>query len=173
MTTPSNATVRGCTAWYWRDANDTIPTENQCNSAYSHILANGIGGALGYDRRERRTRDPLYVIYPKNGKGNCFKAPQDSSPPLAMNQHANGKSLSTCPTSSSRRRATKITKSRQSSQENDTFEKTCKLEKTVWRYSCSAVCLATVASALLTGITKALDHSVLLAGLHALRAAKV
>lgn len=104
---------------------------------------------MGYDRRERRTRDPLYVIYPENGNGNCFKAPWYTSPPLAIDEFANGKTLSTSPTSSSRRRAEKIVEGRQSSQENGSYEdgeKACKLEKTVWGYSCSAVCLATVAS---------------------------
>ena len=144
-----NVTVRGCTAWYWYDTNNTVPTLNQCNQAYDQILASSIGGAMGYRTDGRRTNHPLYVIFPENGNGNCFKASGDMSPPLATNEFANGQTLSTCQQSTARRRTISEAQDFPSSDAKITFEdsqKECRIEKRIWGYSCSAVCLTSVAT---------------------------
>ena len=133
----ANVTIGGCTAFYWYDEANTVPTVRQCNDSYNHILANSTGGALGYGTKGRRTNHPIYAIFPEKGNGNCFKAPGDTSPPLATNKFANGQTLSTCPASTSRRRAKPTTEESQTE---------CTLEKRVWGYSCSAICLSSVVS---------------------------
>ena len=147
LRTSTSASVRGCTAWYWYDVNNTVPIRDQCTKAFSSILASGIGGALGYDALERRTKDPIYAVFPANGNGNCFKKPEDTSPPLPINEFPNGKILSTCPTSSSKRQDTQLLEDRQSSSANGSVKEAqsdCRIEKRIWGYSCSAICLTSV-----------------------------
>ena len=147
LRTSTSASVRGCTAWYWYDVNNTVPIGDQCMKAFSSILASGIGGAVGYDALERRTKDPIYAIFPANGNGNCFKKLEDNSPPLPTNEFPDGKTLSTCPTSSSKRQDTQLLEDRQSSSANGSVEEAqsdCRIEKRIWGYSCSAICLTSV-----------------------------
>lgn len=149
LTVSSTATVGGCTAWYWYDVRNTVPTRKSCNGAYAHILASGIGGALGYSANGSRTNEPLYAIFPSSGNGNCFKAPGDRSAPLAAGTFANGHTLSTCPSSTSRRRAAQVFDSQEHTSGHDASkdsQRHCIIEETIWGYSCSATCLATVAT---------------------------
>lgn len=155
--TPFTQTVGDCTAFYWFDAGNTIPTSAQCSAAFAEILesstpgANGcggaVGGALGYNGAGSRTTDPLYAIYPSDGNANCFKAPGDTSPVVAENTFPNGATFpATCPASTSRmarRRALMELEGRQDSQlDNDDIS--CIVEDLAWQAGCNAVCLATV-----------------------------
>ena len=142
-----NTTVGGCTAFYWYDADNTIPTAAQCTAAYTQLLATSIGGALGYNAAEKRTNDPLYAIFPKDGNANCFKAAGDTSPVLAADALPNGKRLATCPVSSSRRRrAPKVLEGRDQAETEDDGVMECIFEDGVWGFACTGVCLAAVAA---------------------------
>ncbi|KAL9049743.1 MAG: hypothetical protein Q9206_005373 [Seirophora lacunosa] len=111
LSTSLNATSGTCTAFYWYDIGNTIPTKDSCYSAYTYINDAGkpgsVGGALGYDKDGNRTMDPLFALYPPDGNANCFKAPGDDSPPTAVDELANGAKLpmDVCPTATSRRRS--------------------------------------------------------------------
>ena len=141
-----NTTVGDCTAFYWYDAGNTIPTTAKCKAAYTQILATSIGGALGYNATKERTNDPLYAIYPKDGNANCFKATGDTSPVLAPNALPNGETLATCPVSSSRRRrALEVLHGRTESPNDGLGE--CIIEDGVWGLSCTGLCLVEVTAA--------------------------
>ena len=140
----ANTTVGDCTALYWYDAGNTIPTAAECTAAYQQILATSIGGALGYNAAKNRTNDPLYAIYPKDGNANCFKVAGDTSPVLAMNTLPNGGTLATCPVSTSRRRALKMLERRNQAEDEDDGVIECIIEDGAWGLGCTAVCLATV-----------------------------
>ena len=140
-----NTTVGDCTAFYWFDAGNTIPTPAECTAAYTQILATSIGGALGYNAAKNRTNDPLYAIYPEDGNANCFKAAGDTSPVLAVNALPNGKTLATCPVSTSRRRrALGVLEGRDQTEDEDDGVIECVMEDGVWGIACTAVCMATV-----------------------------
>ena len=141
-----NTTVGDCTAFYWYDTGNTLPTAAQCTAAYSQILATSIGGALGYNAAKNRTNDPLYAIYPKDGNANCFKAEGDTSPVLAPDAFPGGGTLATCPVSSSRRRrALAALQGRdQGEDDDDDGAVRCMIEDGLWTASCTVVCLATV-----------------------------
>ncbi|KAF6224425.1 hypothetical protein HO133_011002 [Letharia lupina] len=145
-----NTTVGDCTAFYWYDAGNTIPTAAECTAAYTQILAVSIGGALGYNVEKSRTNDPLYAIYPKDGNANCFKAAGDTSPVLAVDALPNGGgTLTTCPVSTSRRRrAIEVLEGRdqfEPENQNDGVIE-CAIEDGVWNALCTGVCLAAVTS---------------------------
>ncbi|CAF9934918.1 MAG: hypothetical protein ALECFALPRED_006178 [Alectoria fallacina] len=140
-----NSTVGDCTAFYWYDSGNTIPTAAECTVAYTEILATSIGGALGYNAVQTRTSDPLYAIYPKNGNANCFKAAGDMSPVLATDALPNGRTLATCPVSSSRqRRAVDVLEGRDQAENEDDGVIECAIEDGVWGVACSGVCLVVV-----------------------------
>ena len=143
-----NTTVGDCTAFYWYDAGNTIPTPAECTAAYTQILATSIGGALGYNAAKHRTNDPLYAIFPKDGNANCFKAVGDTSPVLAPNALPNGGMLATCPSSTSRRRrALAVLEGRDQAADEDYDVIECGIEEGVGGVGCTAVCLATVTAA--------------------------
>ena len=145
LSVSDNTTVRDCTAFYWYDAGNTIPTAAECTAAYKKILATSIGGALGYNAAQNRTNDPLYAIYPKDGNANCFKAAGDTSPVLAVDALPGGGTLPTCPVSSSRRRrALEALESRDEAENGEDGLLECIVEDGLWGISCTAVCLATV-----------------------------
>ncbi|KAL8733227.1 MAG: hypothetical protein Q9166_002244 [cf. Caloplaca sp. 2 TL-2023] len=93
-------TVGECTAWYMYNIGNTIPTYDQCYSAFAYINDAGnpgadgcggsFGGALGWDKNGNRTMDPAFAIYPKSGNGNCFKELGDTSPPLPQDTLPDG-----------------------------------------------------------------------------------
>ncbi len=140
-----NTTVGDCTAFYWYDAGNTIPTPAKCTAAYTQILATSIGGALGYNAAKNRTNDPLYAIFPKDGNANCLKAVGDTSPVLAPNVLPNGGILATCPVSTSRRRrALEVLEGRGQAADEDESGFDCAIDDIVWNFGCNAVCLATV-----------------------------
>ena len=146
LTKNNASTVGDCTAVYWFDAGNTIPSEATCAAAYAQILAAGVGGALGYNANRNRTSDPLYVVYPKSkGTGNCFKLVDDDAPVVAADVLPNGKTLGDCPTTS--RRALAMLEDRQNAPvDPQAGVKECLVEDFVWGGACSAVCLATVVS---------------------------
>lgn len=144
-----NATVNDCTAFYWYDIGNTIPTKESCYSAFTYINDAGakaagpdgcggtVGGALGYDKDGNRTMDPLFALYPKDGNGNCFKAPGDTSPPKAKDELSNGDKLpmDSCPSATSRRRRDVL-------QRLDKRQiPACIIEDGVWMLGCTAVCV--------------------------------
>ena len=144
----NETTVGDCTAFYWYEAGNTIPTGAECTAAYRQILAASTGGALGYNAAKNRTNDPLYAIYPKDGNANCFKAPGDTSPVLAPDAIPGGGTLPTCPVSSSRRRRALATlEGRDQSEDDGDGVIKCGIEDGVWGVSCTFVCLATVTAA--------------------------
>ena len=152
FTMSANVTVGDCTAFYWYDANNTIPSTAQCNAAYERILIASIGGALGYDANQKRTTDPLYAVYPSDGNANCFKAQGDSSPVLAPDALPGGGTLPTCPVSSSRRRRRAVLDKLERRQEVGLVGESdgvvgCAIEDGAWAITCTAVCLATVTAA--------------------------
>ena len=115
----NDQTVGDCTAFYYYQAGNTVPTAAQCNAAYAQLTGppstagspndcpGYVGGALGWDSSNKRTNDPVYMVYPKAGNGHCMKAPGDTSPvaPLDVIPNSNGKTIPpTCPTSTSRRK---------------------------------------------------------------------
>lgn len=137
-----NTTVGDCTAFYWYDEGNTLSTAAECTTAFSQILTTSIGGVSGYNAAKNRTNDPLYAIYPKDGNANCFKAPGDTSPVLALDALPGGGMLPTCPISSSRRRRALATLEGRDGDDDGTVK--CMVEDGVWTVSCTAVCLATV-----------------------------
>lgn len=145
----SNVTTVGdCTAFYWYDTGNTISTGVDCTAAYKQIIAASTWGALGYNAAKNRTNDPLYAIYPKDGNANCFKAPGDTSPVLALDAIPGGRTLPTCPLSSSRRRHALETLEGRDLIEDESHDViTCYIEDGVWGVSCTMVCLATVTTA--------------------------
>lgn len=140
-----NTTVGDCTALYWYDTGNTIPTATECTAAYIQILAISIGGALGYNAAKVRTDDPLYAIFPKDGNANCFKAMGDTSPVLEVDALPNGGTLATCPVSTSRRRRTlDVLEGRDRAENDDDGATECIIEDWVWGFTCTGVCLAVV-----------------------------
>ena len=146
FTQSTNVTVGDCTALYWYDAGNNIPTAAECTATYEQILATSIGGALGYNNAKHRTNDPLYAVYPADGNANCFKAPGDTSPVLAPNEMPGGGMLSTCPVSTSRRRRALDALERRGDAENgdDDGIVRCMIEEGIWGVECNLVCMATV-----------------------------
>ncbi|KAL8639251.1 MAG: hypothetical protein Q9226_008889 [Calogaya cf. arnoldii] len=110
-------TVNHCTAHYMWEIGNDVPTKESCYAAYTYINDEGakgagpnncggtVGGALGFDAQGKRTKDPVYILSPTGGIGNCFKAPGDNTPPKPRDELSNGKKLSTdsCPATTSRR----------------------------------------------------------------------
>ena len=143
LSVSDNTTVGDCTAFYWYDKGNTLPTAAECTAAYSKILTTSIGGVSGYNVAKNRTNDPLYAIYPKDGNANCFKATGDTSPVLARDALPGGGQLPTCPISSSRRRRALAMLEGREDEDDDGVLK-CVIEDGVWTLSCTAVCLATV-----------------------------
>ena len=96
-------TVGDCTAYYWYDAGNTVPSAAQCKASFDHVTGQPsssgvpddcpgyVGGAIGYDASNKRTNDPLY---PGKGNGNCLKAQGDTSPVLALDALLNERTLS-------------------------------------------------------------------------------
>ena len=154
LSTTQSVTVGGCTAFYWYDTGNTLPSAKDCNAAFTTITGPAskagsagdcpgyVGGASGYGADGKRTNDPLYMISPSTGNGNCLKAPGDTSSVLAKDELPNGKSLSTCPTSSSRRKRAASTEA--SLEERDTK---CPLEELFVGSGCSGTCLVSVTAA--------------------------
>ena len=142
LSVSDNTTVGDCTAFYWYDKGNTLPTAAECTAAFSRTLTTSIGGVSGYNAAGNRTNDPLYAIYPKDGNANCFKATGDTSPVLAQDALPGGAMLPTCPISSSRRRRA-LAKLEGRDDDDDGVAK-CIIEDGVWTLSCTAVCLATV-----------------------------
>ena len=115
LSTTQSVTVGTCTAFYWIDTGNTLPSVSDCNAAFTTITGPAstpgssgdcpgyVGGVLGYDAGGKRTNDPLYMVSPNEGNGNCFKAPGDTSPVLGKDELPNGQTLGTCPVSSSKR----------------------------------------------------------------------
>ncbi|KAI4252802.1 MAG: hypothetical protein LQ352_004059, partial [Teloschistes flavicans] len=142
-------TVGECTAWYMYDIGNTLPTYDQCYSAFAYINdkgkfgANGcggtFGGALGWDKNDTRTKDPAFAIYPKSGNGNCFKKAGDTTPPLAQDALPDGTKLPIhqCPSATSRRLRHR--------RDDGTIE--CVVEDAVWQAGCNAVCIASITAA--------------------------
>ncbi|KAI4129205.1 MAG: hypothetical protein LQ338_002364 [Usnochroma carphineum] len=153
LSTTLNATVGDCTAFYWYDTGNTIPTKESCISAYNYIndaaktAPNGcggtIGGALGYDKNGNRTMDPLFAVYPRDGNANCFKAPDDNTPPKAMDELPNGDKLplNSCPDATSRRRRSAL---QSLEKKGNAAPPPCFIEDLVWGFGCTAVCMTWV-----------------------------
>ncbi|KAI4224257.1 MAG: hypothetical protein L6R36_004790 [Xanthoria steineri] len=138
-------TVGVCTATYKYDLGNTLPAFEQCYSAFAYINDAGkpgpdgcggtFGGALGWDNKGNRTRDPIYALYPSSGSGNCFKQPgQEKDAPLPRDMLPDGSKLpiEQCPSAVSRRDIGGTTG--------------CTIASSFYGFSCSAVCLAWVAS---------------------------
>ncbi|KAL8831992.1 MAG: hypothetical protein Q9170_005054 [Blastenia crenularia] len=152
--TMQNATVGDCTAFYWYDIGNNVPTKDSCLSAYNYIInaakpgpgacGGTIGGALGYDKLGNRTHDPLFAVYPRDGNANCFKAPGDTSPVKGKNELPNGGTLDldSCPDATSRRRRSVV----------QSLEKRslppCLIENLEWQLGCNVVCLSWVGGSL-------------------------
>ncbi|KAL8798613.1 MAG: hypothetical protein Q9182_006525 [Xanthomendoza sp. 2 TL-2023] len=157
-------TVGGCTAHYMREIGKTIPTYDQCYSAFAYINDAGkpgpngcggtFGGALGWDKDDHRTVDPIFAIYPTNGNGNCFKKFGDTSPPLAQDTLLNGAKipLGSCPSATSRRRrdAPQIFEKNNDIEARDDNLALCFVEDALWTAGCNIGCvdLAVVSSSL-------------------------
>ena len=147
LTTFHVETVGDCTAYYWYDAGNNIPSAAQCNAAFGQITGppskagssndcpGFVGGASGYGRSQRRTNDPVYIVTPAAANGNCLKSPGDNSSVLATNEVPNGQSLSTCPVSSSRRK-------RELARRHGSTK--CNLESDFVAGGCSATCVVSV-----------------------------
>jgi len=137
-------TVGQCTAVFWVDPNNSVPTQDICTAAFTQILNAGIGGSLGYNTAGQRTTDPLYVMYPKNsGTGNCFKKGRDTSAVVAANELPNGNSIhqfGNCGTST-QKRAPDALEPRSSSN-----GVSCSVDADKWGQTCSSICLAQVAA---------------------------
>ena len=123
LTQTQEQTVGDCVVFYWYDAGNTVPTAAQCKASYGLITGppssagapndcpGYVGGALGYDTSGSRTNDPVYMISPKNGNGNCMKAPGDKTSVLAPEALPNGQTIpQSCPaaTSKSKRALAKL-----------------------------------------------------------------
>ena len=108
-------TVGECTAWYLYQIGNTLPTFDQCYSAFAYINDAGkpgpegcggtFGGALGWDKNGDRTHDPAFAIYPKSGNGNCMRTETPESPPLAQHMLLDGTEIpiDQCPAAVGRR----------------------------------------------------------------------
>lgn len=150
LTSSLNVTVNDCTAFYWYNIGNTVPTKESCYAAYTYINDAGakgagpggcggtVGGALGYDASKKRTKDPLFALYPKDGNGNCFKAPGDTSPPTPKDEFTTGAKLSmdSCPDATARRRRSALQRL-----EGRETEGECIIEIAAWNAGCTAVCL--------------------------------
>ena len=155
LSTSQTVTVGDCTAFYWYDEGNNLPTAAQCNAAFNQITGPAsqtgaasdcpgyVGGALGYDASEKRTNDPVYLVSPNDGNGNCLKAPGDLSPVLAEHELPNGKTLPTCPVSSSRKKRGLMAASSQL-EERDSK---CSMEDMFVGWGCSSTCLISVTAA--------------------------
>ena len=147
LTTFHLETVGDCTAYYWYDAGNSLPNAAQCNAAFGQITGplskpgssndcpGFVGGASGYDTFQKRTNDPVYIVTPINGNGNCLKLPGDNSSVLDTNELPNGQSLSTCPVSSSRRK-------RELARRQGSLR--CNLESDFVAGGCSTTCVLSV-----------------------------
>ncbi|KAL8952258.1 MAG: hypothetical protein Q9222_001822 [Ikaeria aurantiellina] len=155
-----NVTVGGCTALMYYATGNTVPTKESCYSAFTYINDAGkpntpdgcggtVGGALGYDKDGKRTIDPLFALYPKDGNANCFKAPGDTTPPKAPDELPNGDKLpwGTCPNRarSRKRNALQRLEKRIEVPETDPAKTiTCGIEDIAWQAACNAVCISWV-----------------------------
>ena len=155
LQTAHSQTVGDCTAYYWFDSGNTVPTTAQCNAAYGQITGppstagsaqdcpGYVGGALGYDSSNKRTSDPVYMVYPKAGNGNCLKASGDTSAvlPLDAIPNSNGQTLpAICPAntaSSKRRRSSTAVQARDDSTQ-------CSMKGLGTDVGCSAACIDAV-----------------------------
>ena len=109
-----------------------------------------VGGVLGYDGNSKRTNEPLYMISPNAGNGNCFKAPGDTTPVLFDTELPNGQSLSTCPVSTSRRKRVPLML------ENNKREAKCVLADSFVGAGCTSTCLLSVTAAAWEYVTTSL-----------------
>lgn len=142
LTQSYQVTVGSCTAIFWVDPNNSVPSVNTCNAAFTQITNAGLGGALGY-AGAARTADPLYVVYPQSsGTGNCFKKTGDSSPVVAAEMLPNGNSLFQFGNCGAQKRALNDLESRQASQNEG---QNCQVDSS-WGQTCSASCLALIAA---------------------------
>lgn len=151
-----SVTVNDCTAYYMYEIGNTVPTKESCYAAYTRINDAGakgagpdgcggtVGGALGYDANGNRTNDPLFVLYPKDGNGNCFKAPGDDSPPKPREELSNGQKLplDSCPNATSRRRRSALQRL-----ESRTNPAECIIGEAAYLAGCSAICIEWVTTA--------------------------
>ncbi|KAL9595401.1 MAG: hypothetical protein Q9219_006476 [cf. Caloplaca sp. 3 TL-2023] len=153
LTTPNIIeTVGECTAWYLYEELNTVPTPEQCYSAFAYINDAGkpdpngcggtFGGALGWNKLGTRTKDPAFAIFPKSGNGNCFKKTGDNSPPLPQDTLPDGSKIpiDQCPVTTSRRR-------RQLGSSGDLSDRDlagCVVENWAFQFGCNAVCLTWV-----------------------------
>ncbi|KAI4269595.1 MAG: hypothetical protein LQ337_007178 [Flavoplaca oasis] len=110
-------TVGECTVTYIYQIGNTVPTAEQCYNTYAYINDAGkpgpdgcggtFGGALGWDDKGNRTKDPIYAIQPKSGNQNCFKPPdKPEEKPLAVDELPDGTRIpmnEQCPSALSRR----------------------------------------------------------------------
>ncbi|KAL8898970.1 MAG: hypothetical protein Q9192_001816 [Flavoplaca navasiana] len=110
-------TVGECTVTYIYQIGNTVPTAEQCYNTYAYINDAGkpgpdgcggtFGGALGWDDKGERTKDPIYAIQPKSGNPNCFKPPdKPEEKPLAVDELPDGTRIpmdEQCPSALSRR----------------------------------------------------------------------
>jgi len=161
LQTSNTVTLGDCTAFYWYDGGNTLPTAAQCNAAYEQITgppskAGGpedcpgyVGGALGYDTTNKRTNDPVYMVYPRAGNGDCLKAPGDTSPVLAVDEipNSDGQTLAaTClKTTSRRKRALAVLDGRDNVANRHGFK--CNMESFGVSTGCSTTCLFSVTAA--------------------------
>ncbi|KAL8804214.1 MAG: hypothetical protein Q9223_005889 [Gallowayella weberi] len=148
-------TVGECTVHYMREIGNTIPTYDQCYSAFAYINDAGkpgpdgcggtFGGALGWDKNDNRTIDPIFAIYPTNGNGNCFKRLGDTSPPLAQDTLPNGAKIpiGSCPSATGRRRrdALQTFEKKHDIQSRDDNMIKCFVEDTLWTAGCNVGCV--------------------------------
>jgi len=136
-------TVGQCTAIFWVDPNNSVPSQTQCTAAFTQIFNAGIGGALGYNSAGARTTDPLYVLYPTNsGTGNCFKKAGDTSAVTPANILPNGNSIyqfGSCDRPSTQKRALDTRQS-----PNTNTGASCSVDASKWGQTCSSLCLAQV-----------------------------
>lgn len=153
-------TVGECTANYLRQIGNTVPTADQCFSAFAYINDAGkpgpngcggtFGGALGWDKHENRTRDPIFAIYPKGGNANCFKKLGDNGPPLPQDTLRNGKKIpiDSCPSPTARHKRNALRTLEKKAEEDGFLE--CVVEDGVWQVGCNAVCIELVVATAVT-----------------------
>ncbi|KAL8766329.1 MAG: hypothetical protein Q9209_006856 [Squamulea sp. 1 TL-2023] len=151
LTTPNLIeTVGECTAWYLYEEGNTVPTFEQCYSAFAYINDAGkpgpdgcggtFGGALGWNKLDARTQDPAFAIYPKFGNGNCFKKIGDTSPPLPQDTLPDGTKIpiDQCPVAVNRRQLGSP------SALSPRGLASCLVHNVAFQFGCNAVCLAWV-----------------------------
>ena len=155
LSTSQSVTIGDCTAFYWYDEGNNLPTAAQCNAVFNQITGPAsqagaptdcpgyVGGALGYDASKKRTNDPVYLVSPKEGNGNCLKAPGDTSPVLAADELPNRKTLSTCPASSSWKKRGLMAASSQLEERGTK----CVMEDIFVGGGCSSTCILSVTAA--------------------------